>query len=408
MAGLPEPLRIVLAPAVEAIRARLRDLDPPEVPPPLRKVVAYTGRRLPPPLEKSLLVELDRNEWLRDKLAESTDDDSDPVLAEFLSRPPGWWIATVEGVAAAAAAAPVADVSGELAATKAKLAEAKRRLGEQRSENAALSKQVRGLRKELRARSTAADSPQRAAGLAKQVEDLSTALATEQSRRAASEARVEQLRRRKRQPAKAPQAAGDERVVGLRDPVAAARRLDIQAAAFAAAARAESAPQEAHDDFVDMMMADEPAPLALPAGIAPDSVEAIRWLLAGAQPVPVIVDGYNVTFLLEPDTFGASEARKRLIAELERLVRRARSAHRVMVVFDSALEGGSQPGQTAGGVEVRFATNAATADDEIVDLARTMDGRAIVVTNDRELRERVGAVGALTLWGSALASWIAE
>ena len=189
----------------------------------------------------------------------------------------------------------------------------------------------------------------------------------------------------------------------MRDPIATARRLDLQAAALAAAVRGEPATEEfVHEDE----MADWD--LVLPPGVAPDSVDAVAWLIESVGPVPVIVDGYNVTFLMHEESFTAPEARQQLVAELERLLRRARAAHRVEVVFDSSEQGESEPTVTPGGVEVFFATTADSADDEIVARVRSLEGRAVVVTNDRELRERVDAEGALALWGSAFVAWAAD
>ena len=139
-------------------------------------------------------------------------------------------------------------------------------------------------------------------------------------------------------------------------------------------------------------------PLRLPPGLSPDQPEAVGWLLGSAPPARVIVDGYNVTFLLEKADFHGGAARRRLVGLVGRLA--TRRPHRFLVVFDSD----QPPGEPArvGDVEVRF-TSGEKADDLIVELAETLgDLPTAVITNDRELRERVERVGAMALWAEAL------
>jgi predicted RNA-binding protein with PIN domain len=82
------------------------------------------------------------------------------------------------------------------------------------------------------------------------------------------------------------------------------------------------------------------------------------------------------------------------------------TAHRIVVVFDSGQGTTEAPILDPGGIEVRFATEAANADDDIVDLVTALASHAVVITNDRDLRERVEAQGALALWASALVEWV--
>ncbi len=401
MANLPPPVRTALMPVVGPIRALLRDLESPEVPASLHKVVAYTGKRLPPPLLKSLVVELDRNDVLRDKLAEAGGDDLDPAVLSFLERKPGWWMALAGD--AAAAAVPAAPVDDEVPKLQAKLDEAKRRIADLRATSAALRADVKQARKQGHDNDQDGDARSRVSSLRQERDDLRGRLEEESALRAEIESRFEALKRRKERRQRPQATDRDPGVVGLRDPIAAARRLDVQADFFAAGARTGERERPVSDQ---QALSPHGPPVVLPAGIAPDSVDAIGWLIREAGPVPVIVDGYNVTFLLDPNRFVASDVRRKLVAELERLIRSARSAHRVVVVFDSSVDGGSQPGPSPGGVEIHFATDAPSADDEIVERAIALSGHAVVITNDRELRERVGMVGALALWGDALAAWI--
>ena len=39
-------------------------------------------------------------------------------------------------------------------------------------------------------------------------------------------------------------------------------------------------------------------------------------------------------------------------------------------------------------------------------MAESIDGTVVVVSNDREVRERAAAVGAITLWSAAVAEWL--
>jgi rRNA-processing protein FCF1 len=70
-----------------------------------------------------------------------------------------------------------------------------------------------------------------------------------------------------------------------------------------------------------------------------------------------------------------------------------------VLVFDSKEEEAKIPGL----VEVRFV---ASADDEIVRLAAGLPGDVVVISTDREVRERAEHNGAIALWSDALVSWM--
>jgi predicted RNA-binding protein with PIN domain len=145
--------------------------------------------------------------------------------------------------------------------------------------------------------------------------------------------------------------------------------------------------------------------LKLPAGIAPDAAQAVQWLIDRDQPYTLVVDGYNVLFLIDPSDFTSGAARQRLNHGLNRLRRQARSSPRVIVIYDSSLPGEPDVG-TAGDVEVRFAAEDRLADEEVVALARASKGPVVVVSTDREVREGSEAVGALPLWSESLVAWM--
>ncbi|MBW3662111.1 MAG: NYN domain-containing protein [Actinobacteria bacterium] len=103
----------------------------------------------------------------------------------------------------------------------------------------------------------------------------------------------------------------------------------------------------------------------------------------------VIVDGYNVTRQHRGDV-PLADQRAWLVKLLEQAV--SRYGIRATVVFDA--EEALPPGSTAPSriVTVVFASRTATADDEIVFEVEAAED-VLVITDDRELRERVGAAG---------------
>jgi hypothetical protein len=141
--------------------------------------------------------------------------------------------------------------------------------------------------------------------------------------------------------------------------------------------------------------------LQLPAGVGPDSPEAIDAVARMGGRVAVIVDGYNAGLALGPGT--AAEVRSRLEPHLRRLRSLGGSAMTVTVVWDSKAEqqGSRKPG---GGIEVVFAPAGVEADDVVVNIAARRS-RCVVITNDRAVRERAERTGALALWSDALVAW---
>ncbi len=208
----------------------------------------------------------------------------------------------------------------------------------------------------------------------------------------------------------------DERINRLRDDLLKARRAARETPVAAPpSAFARRHPRETARLLDELTAAlrpaatageDEPEPadvvVSLPAATPPDKADAVDWLLKQTEPLTLLVDGYNLSFLLEaPGDFSTADARERLVARLARIRRMAMAALRVIVVFDTRNEPSS--GRRRGGIEVRFA---ASGDDEVVRLAESIDGTVVVVSNDREVRERAAAVGALTLWSAAVAEWL--
>lgn len=396
-------LAALLAPAVAAARAALRRLDPDEVPATVRRVAAYSGGRLPPPLTQSLLDELDTNEWLRGKAHDELAEGDGPGQL-FLERPPGW----ARELAEAAAARAAGDVADERAAAvrraeeaEQKLGEARRRLREERRAPAAATGagEVAELRRKLKEahRRAAADVARLEAAVgaaeahAAEGEETVAALAGEVQRLR------RELRRARRERAALEAAAqgASGGVLRRRPPIELARDLDVAARLMRPAPAAPGEPVE------------RPAAprLVLPAGVRPDEAAAVDWLVERTDPALLLVDGYNVTFTLSERGFATPEARSRLNAELARLARRS-AALRVTVVYDSDQDLDTSATAGPGGVEVVFAPADRLADEELVARAAGAALPAVVVSTDREVREGAEEAGALALWGEALVGWL--
>ncbi len=403
MSGFDGSLPEVLAAAIEAARRVLDDLDADEVPAPLRQVASRHGGRLPPPLARRVIREIDRNEWFRSKVAAEIEETADEASVALLKRPDGWWSMVAEASAARRAgkeAARAADLERRNRVLADRLEEAKRRLNQAKADAAAAKVSADRRIEELRARLARSPGGSGAPDRGEQLEELRRRLATAQDAGAEAAATVaalqEDVRRLRRERADAERrlAAGASSSLPS-DPIELARFLDLQEAGLG---RSATPPPVA---------AEVPGRLRLPSGIAPDSGEALRWLAAVAPPASVIVDGYNVLHKLDHGAGGRGVGRRRLGDELLRWRRLAAAAHRVVVVYDSVLPEERGAPNSVGGLEVRFAPAGRTADEEVVELAGVLDGPVVVISSDREVREGAEAVGALTLWAEAVTEWVA-
>ena len=74
----------------------------------------------------------------------------------------------------------------------------------------------------------------------------------------------------------------------------------------------------------------------LPKGVAPDARTAIEWLLGVETAVTVIVDGYNVGFLMQGER-SPGPARARVAPVLQHLQKMAKGPLKVVVVYDSNI-----------------------------------------------------------------------
>jgi len=401
----------MFGPAIDAARATLRQLDADEIPAPLVRISRQTGRSLAPPMARRVIEEINDNEWFRARIVDDWDtadpESGLPTLAAsalFVLRPDGWEARLAELRAAGEqrmaerevrrVAKRVGELEEELTACRRKakraqrvaelaMAEAEHRLtaarSATRSDRSGEAEEIASLNRER-------------SGLQAQIESVTAELAETKERLTAVRRELLRERRADRPPERPPARS----LWSELDPIDRARLLDEVVLAFAP------------DTIVD-----EPAlpftdsTLSLPTGVAPDSREAIEWLMSLERPITLLVDGYNVTYLLDAPAFASATVRHRLNGELARFRRGAAARHRVVVVYDSDQTGGITTETGAGGIEVRFTTEGHLADDEILTLATELGGTAVVISTDRRVREGSEHVGALGLWGQALAGWIA-
>ena len=120
----------------------------------------------------------------------------------------------------------------------------------------------------------------------------------------------------------------------------------------------------------------------------------------------MVVDGYNVSYLLSESNFASRVARTHLNQELIRLRARTGALTRLVVVYDSSVDGPRDPTTKQNGIEVVFAPGDRLADEEVIALAGEMTGPVVVVSTDREVRDGAERLGALPLWSQALVQWL--
>ena len=367
-------------------------MDGDAVPQRLRKVAASSARTLPPPLERSVFDVLTDDEAFRSSVRERWTDDggSDQLVTAFLEDP-----SSVDAELAALAsnrrsaetAAEVADLRDRLGVAEVELGEAKARLVDLRDAAAAELRQAKAADKRSReglerrlanAERVAADAEAKVAGLESTLAERDRAIAD-------LGARLDRLRSR---------GSTDGPVVVERagvgnDPSAIAAELDDWERRIRPF-RPGSSDESGIDDRV---------PVELPAGIAPDTAEAVDSL--GSLGVHVLVDGYNLGGVIAYEGFTEREGRDRVLVLARSL---ARTVDAVTVVFDAADVEGRSSYAVEGGVSVRFSAGQ-SADDLIVGIVRDSPVPIAVITNDRELRDRASERGAVVVWSDALILW---
>lgn len=407
-----KPERLLLRQVVEVARGTLRDMEWRDVPRSMYRVAQSTGQRLPAPLEKRLLKELDQDEWLREQAAgdfdgsEESDDPYEQAAAFFLLRPDGWED-RLEGIRRDLRDAwnsdrieryerRIGDLESDLKRWKGGARQAHREAEDARRE---ADRRVEQAWEE--ARSTVepdlietCDRLRRDnRRLAGELEETRAEL--EETGQRLSETRGD-LERERRICHVPPARSGTLNVWADMDAVEAGRQLDEVVRAFF--------PGPAPVAIEPVPGVEEP--LVLPAGVAPDSPQAVEWLIELERPFALLVDGYNVTAkMYPPDRFSRPEIRHRLQNDLAELKVRAKGSPRITVVWDSARASETRAETLPNGIEVRYTREGWKADDELIDLARGLGASAAVVSSDREVREGAQRAGSLGLWSEALTTW---
>ena len=407
--NITRQLRTVLKPSIDAACAALRRMDDDEIPARLRPVAKRGDGRLPVPLVKALLRGLEEDEWFRDKALEAFDrsGSDDSVSHAYLEHSPGWWIDVVEAVALAEGADAehrVRRLEREIealrergGADRAKLKAAKQ---ERDAAAAAFQRSIDDRLGPLRtaARSARVERDRALAAAESLRADLETQSAdrlhAERAAATMSEA-VRDARRTAAQLRRSVDSGGSESIP--KEPIEVARWLDRVAASLTPY-REAVASAEGADVGVRGFAS------ALPSGVAPDSTAAIDALV-GIDGRTVLVDGHNLLGVLDASTMATGRARRELTASLGKLSRHLGESS-VEIVFDSDLEEGRPKSVTLTGIVVRFAPGDLIADDVIVRRVETLRHSAVVISDDREVRERCGRLGATVLWARALAEWL--
>jgi len=146
----------------------------------------------------------------------------------------------------------------------------------------------------------------------------------------------------------------------------------------------------------------EHEPLTIGSGTAPDSGAALQSLIE-QRPRRFILDGYNIGGEIDKSNFSTRPARDDVVRKAE-ILARATDAQ-IVVVFDGPDDHGRSGFRSAEGVSVRF-SKGEKADDVIAGLVAADSYRAVVVTNDRELRGRCAVDGCVQIWSTAFLDWL--
>lgn len=403
MQGMWEQAVALLGPAVEAARRALAELEDDAIPAALQRVARSSDRRLPPPLARRLLDHLDHDDWLRERAVEAwpqaDPDDPQPARAAsalFLLRPPGW----EPRLAAVVAGQEASSAQAEATSTRRRVEELERTVAELERKLAAVRGEAATREQELRERQTA------------ELQRVKEAVARER-RRADEAERAAQLAARQLERLREELAEADDRIAELRERLLKTRRAEPAAGTSEGWALGRDRPREVAR-LLDQILAAmqrpvQPSPpgragerprMRLAEGVRPDSAAAVEWLLRREGPTRLLVDGYNLLHAL--DAADDPGARQRLVGSLARLRRLATGPLAVTCFFDTALSGEDL---AVAGVTVRFVGD---ADRALAETAEKGGGEVVVVTSDREVRERCQQQGAVGLWSEAMAEWMRE
>lgn len=388
----------LLAEALAAARRALDRMDDKDIPARLRDIASRSGR-LPAPFTKRLLAELDASDWLRAEARAQIPEPEDEAQATasflFLARPEGWEArieALVTGHREALERSEIKRLETELRKAVARAGRLEQKLdkAERREQEAA-----GGVDERLAA---ATEASRRSRAKLKSVrEALAGQLAAAAEEATRLRAENDDLRQKlalaRSNRGKAAPTSKPSQVEGaawsLDRPTVLARHLDdLNRALVIAPARPGESTVAAKADRRS----------GLPAGVSPDRAAAIVWLLSIPGMVHIAIDGWNAAHLIESPPTPAT--RNRVIEAARRLILASAGKRRVSAVFDS-----SQVGESFSADEV-VVTFVASADEELIKLARRSPTDLVVITSDRRVREAVEEAGAVGLWSEALIEWL--
>jgi predicted RNA-binding protein with PIN domain len=391
----------VLSNVIVAARAELRDRDPEDVPTKLKRAAAATGKRIPRPHERAILAHIEADDEFRDAVREAFTEAEfhDPLGLEFLTDPdtalPKVQLAVAEGViselhlALEAAKAETASVQEKLAVSKQRYESARRESTRKLGERAEADKRARaGLE---RTASESTDRARQANASADALERDLDARATEIADLEVRLAKLNEKFTRRRQSLSRPPDESRSPVVS--DPIEIAKDLDSQERGLRTYRKAHLGEAVQRADL---------APMAVPNGLSTSDASVIDAVI-GQMPDRVIIDGYNVAGLVNPGQFSTRPARDDVVNRAAKLVRETDAA--IVVVFDAQQSAeGTSTFVSADGVKVVFEGDT-IADDTIAAMAHADSDRCVVVTNDREIHNRVRRSGCISIFSTAFVSW---
>ncbi len=386
------------------------------VPAPVRPLLGFS--RLP---EKALDVvrqAVDEDEGFRLRAVEALDESDLGVLGwVWLSRPEGWQDRLADALESTATAAG-------LAAAEARLRDTQRRLGRAETQRDEAQSRAAEAETNLGAALEAQRAQQlRNEELSTEVEHLReelarvSAKATALDRRATSaEAKLGEERRRNRELASAGGSAHQTTPAAPAQPMGPeAPNIDPQVEeAIGELRRVAAALEQAIATGTGAGSSDpSAAPKAqdrrrrrhrLLRGVVDDSADGLRALI-DLPDVRVLVDGYNVSMLGWP-MLDLEQQRARLVAAIATAI--GPGGPVVDVVFDGDDHATAPRTSTSPTVRVTWSPSGVTADDVIVDTARSIDPDVVVVvvTDDREVRDRAARCGCNVVGSRSLIDWL--
>lgn len=391
----------ILLPVIEAAREELADMDADDVPSGVRKASKSSARRLPPPLARSVVNELTQNDAYRTAVADRylTGAGVDDDLAAFLDRP----TEALERINDRASQAEDAILQSELNSANQRIVHLESQLSEAKRRRSALvtkhdhdldlarsSVSVGRERAEARIESMAArisEGDAKISALESELAALSTELASAEGRLVSS---IQRARRKGEAGGQSGQRHPTDPTSS--DPLELARWLD----------GVERMVRPFRERTVDVEAGAVVPPLQIEPGVAPDSESALASLIA-QRPDRFLLDGYNIGGEIYADAFSTRTARDEVVLRAGRLARRTEAE--VLVIFDGPDDEGRSGFRSSGGVTVRF-SRGVKADDVIAALVASDPERTVVITNDRDLRDRCTVEGCIPIWSTAFIEWL--